>query len=211
MKYEALICDLDGTLVRSLPEHRYNVVCAALKDLGVIASKADIDMFWFETERDTIVIERFGVANEDFWPRYREHDKIDVRARFTKPYDDVEFLKEVRKKGIKTGIVTGAPSHILELEVNMLGKENFDSIISAHRLNGIIPKPDPQGLMGCLNDLKVSQTKAIYLGNGDEDIQTARNAGVFDILIDRGEYKFPNTNPSMIIKSLYELKDFLGI
>jgi len=30
----------------------------------------------------------------------------------------------------------------------------------------------------------------MYVGNADEDILTARNAGVFDVLIDRKEHEF---------------------
>jgi len=211
MTYKAVIFDLDGTLVHSLPEHRYSVVGNALKDLGKSASKEQIDMFWFETERDKIVVETFGVTNEDFWPAYRKHDKTEVRKKFTKTYDDIEFIKELKEKGIKVGIVTGAPIHIANLEIGMIGEEQFDAIVIAHRHNGFTPKPDPHGLNECLNLLEVNKEEAVYVGNGDEDVQTARNAGVFDILIDRGEYSFPNTKPSLTIKSLYDLKRFLEI
>lgn len=91
----------------------------------------------------------------------------------------------------------------------MLGEENFDYIIIAHTNTIIKPKPHPQGLEECLKGMKIQKDKAIYVGNADEDIQTAKNAQVFDVLLDRGEHKFPEINPSLKIYSLYELRKFL--
>ena len=115
---------------------------------------------------------------------------MDILAKFTEPYGDVNIVGQIKEKGIKIGIVTGAPSHIMDLEIGMLGEENFDAVVSAHTINGITPKPHPHGLEECLNLLDISKDKAMYVGNADEDILTARNAGVFDVLIDRKEHEF---------------------
>jgi len=211
MKYEAAIFDLDGTLVHSLPEYRYTVVGAVLKELGVNSHEEDIDRFWFEAGRDDIVTDNFGLSLDDFWSTYRKHDTTELRKRLTRVYDDVDFIQELKKSGYKTGIVTGAPLHIAKLEIGMLGREHYDAIVVAHRSNGFTPKPNPQGLEECLNLLDVTKDKAIYVGNADEDILTARNAQVFDVLIDRKEHEFPEINPSLVISSLYELRSFLGI
>lgn len=117
--------------------------------------------------------------------------------------------KLLKNQGYKTGIVTGAPLHIAELEINMLDRKNFDAIVVAHILNGYTPKPHPQGLEKCLNFLESSKQRSVYIGNADEEILTARNAGVFDTLIDRGEHEFPEIKPSLTICSLYDLVRFL--
>ncbi|MEK6945560.1 MAG: HAD family hydrolase [Nanoarchaeota archaeon] len=210
MKYKAAIFDLDGTLIHSEPEFRYTVVGKILDDLGVKYSKEDIDRFWFETNRDEIVTKDFGLTIDAFWGPFKKYDTVELRRKFAKTYDDVGFIGDLQRAGCKTGIVTGAPLHIAEMEIGMIGEENFDAIVVAHRMNGFTPKPHPQGLEECLSLLGVNKNEAVYVGNGDEDIQTARNAGVFDILIDRGEYTFHNTKPSLTISSLYELKEFLG-
>jgi phosphoglycolate phosphatase-like HAD superfamily hydrolase len=58
--------------------------------------------------------------------------------------------------------------------------------------------------------LRVKNTEAIYIGNGEEDIKTAKNANVLDVLLIRGEYEFQNVNPSIKINSLYDLREILG-
>lgn len=205
-KFESFIFDLDGTLVGSSPEHRYILVGRVLEDLGVYPRSDLIDSFWFEARRDELVTKMFGLSLEAFWSTYKKYDTIELRERFTKPYNDISVIKELRRNGHKTGIVTGAPLHIANLEINMIGRENFDSIIIAHRSNGFIPKPNPQGLEECLRQLNTQKNKAVYVGNADEDIEMAKRAEVFDILLDRREHKFPDVAPSLTISSLYELR-----
>ena len=211
MKYKACIFDLDGTLVHSSPEHRYLVVGKTLKKLGTETSREDIDRFWFEARRDEIIEEIFKVNKEQFWSLFRKYDDPKIRLNFTKAYSDVEVIKEIRSAGMKTGILTGAPIHIANLEIGLLGKENFDVILSTHDSEEIKPKPDPSGLIKCLNFLNVRKGDSLYVGNSDEDILAAQSAGIYDILLDRKEHEFPEVNPSLKINSLYELRDFLGI
>src|SRR3989338_4086879 len=109
MKYESVIFDLDGTLVHSLPEHRYTLVGKVLREFGVKGTDEDIDRFWFEGCRDKIVTDSFGVPLENFWHVYKKYDTIGLREKLTKPYTDVDFIQEIKKAGLKVGIVTGAP------------------------------------------------------------------------------------------------------
>ncbi len=96
MNYEAIIFDLDGTLVYSLPEYRYTVVGKVLKELGKESSSKDIDRFWFEARRDDIVTNNFGLPIEEFWSTYRRFDTVELRKKLTKPYEDVEVIKKSR-------------------------------------------------------------------------------------------------------------------
>ncbi|MDD5191564.1 MAG: HAD family hydrolase [Candidatus Nanoarchaeia archaeon] len=208
-KYNAFIFDLDGTLVHTLPEYRYTIVGQTLRDLGVSPQNELIDRFWFEARRGDIVTDNWGLSLDTFWSLYRKYDTTELRKKLTKVYDDVSYVQELKKAGFKTGIVTGAPLHIAELEIDMLGKENFDAIVVAHRVNGFKPKPHPHGLEECLGLLKSQKEGAVYIGNADEDVETAKNAKVFDVLLDRGEHKFPTINPSLTIHSLYELRQLI--
>ncbi len=211
MKYRAVLFDLDGTLVHTAPEHRYQLVGQTLKDLGRVGiPNSDIDKFWFRGQRNTIIRQNFGLEPELFWKTYMEHDTVELRRQFTKPYSDVGFIRELRQRGYKIGIVTGAPGYIAELEIGMLGDKNFDAIILAQMSNGLKPKPHPQGLEKCLKLLGVDKTEAIYVGNADEDVLGAQNAHVFDVLLSRGECEFPDLTPSLRINSLYELRPLLG-
>ena len=210
--YKGFVFDLDGTLVHTKPEYRQRVVIATLESLGISGvAQRDIDTFWFRTGRDEIVRRDFGVQPGIFWRAFRRYDSIELRRRFTIPYPDTDIIPELRRKGYKMGVVTGAPPQIAELEIAMLGAENFDAVIIAGRSNGTKPKPHPEGLQKCLGLLGLKNTEAPFIGNSDEDILAARNAKMKEILVERGEYDFSYIvpAPSTIIKSLYELRSLL--
>ena len=211
MIYKAVIFDLDGTLVHTMPEYRYKIVGQTLKDFGIKAYNEDIDSFWFESGRNKIIKNSFGIDPKLFWRRYHHYDDPELRKRLSRAYEDVDFIHELRMHGIKTGIVTGAPVRVASLEIDIIGKENFDGIVFARQSNGIRPKPDPHGIEECLNHLTVQKDETVYVGNSDEDLMTAKNAQVFDVLLFRGEHKFPETQSSLTIYSLYELRELLGL
>ena len=158
MKFKAVIFDLDGTLVHTLPEYRYEVVGKTLKNLGRTATQEDIDRFWFITERDELIEQKWQLPYGDFWKEYQRHDNTELRRKLTKPYEDTSYLNELKKKGYRLGIVTGAPVHIASLEIGMLGEDKFDAIVIAHKLNGRQPKPHPSGLNECLGLLDINNT-----------------------------------------------------
>ncbi len=160
MAYKAVVFDLDGTLVHTMPEYRYKIVGQTLKELGTSSSKHYIDRFWFETRRDDIIKEHFEVDVDLFWKTFRQCDTIDLRKQLTRVYDDVGFVKELKQKGYKVGIVTGAPLHIMSLEVDMIGEEYFDAVVRAQLSSGIKPKPDPHGIEECLSILGVKKALA---------------------------------------------------
>lgn len=209
MEYKAVIFDLDGTLIHTRPEYRYNLLSWIFKDLGVKSTNNYIDKFWFETERNEIIKRCFGLDPKLFWERYRIYETVELRRKFVKLYDDVDFIKELRQNGFKIGVLSGTPQHIADFEIGLLGKKNFDIIITTH--NGIKIKPHPEGLEKCLNVLGIRRNEAIFVGNGKEDIIAAKNAQVFDVLLKRGEYEFTDIQPSLTINSLYELRELLKI
>jgi phosphoglycolate phosphatase-like HAD superfamily hydrolase len=209
MKYKAIIFDLDGTLVHTLSEYRYMVVGKTLKEFGQNATEKNIDRFWFEGDRDTIIKEIFHVEPKKFWHAFRTHDNNIIRTQHTKPYEDIKAIHELKAKGFLIGIVTGAPTHIAELEINLIGKERFDCIICAHEDNGYKIKPDPHGIIECMKKLGVNNNEAVYVGNADEDVEAARNAKVLDVLIDRDEHDIKHIKPRFKIKSLHELHNIL--
>lgn len=207
MKYKAIIFDVDGTLVYTPPEYRYKLVGEVLKEFGITASEKSIDRFWFEGDRDNIIKTCFSLEPEIFWEVLKKQELSELRRQSTKVYDDVGFISELRQRGYKTGIVTGAPPYVVAINLDFVGKSNFDAVVLASGSNGIKPKPHPQGLEICLSLLGVQRNEAVYIGNADEDIRAAKNAQVFDILLLRGEHKFPDINPSLTVHSLYDLRD----
>ncbi|OGJ19989.1 hypothetical protein A3K73_03455 [Candidatus Pacearchaeota archaeon RBG_13_36_9] len=206
MKIEAAIFDLDGTLVHTKPAYRYLVVGNTLKTFGITTLNKIIDDFWFEGEKDRkkIITDLWHLdPQSQFWPAYRVYDTSDLREQHTEAYNDVGILFLLKERGIKTGIVTSAPSHIITLELSLLN-HRFDAVVRAQ--DGVKQKPDSDGLMQCMDNLGVSPDRTYYVGNNKEDMEMARNARVCGIRIDREEYNYGKIEADLTIDSLEELR-----
>lgn len=209
MEAAAVLFDLDGTLVRTLPELRYGIAGKTLAALGCAAANGAIDRFWFGTNRDRFIQEVFGVEPEAFWQEFRRHDTPQTRARYTTPYADVGVLAFLRARGLRLGLVTGAPPHIAEYEIGLLGARVFDAVVIAQPSQGVAEKPAPDGLERCLELLEVGQQQALYVGNAEEDYLAGRNARLRTLIVDRGECPLTAIPASRIIPDLYAVQGLL--
>lgn len=208
---KAVIFDLDGTLVHTKPGYRYFIVGKALSEFGREVPNSQIDDFWFlsDKDRERIIREIWNLnPDKQFWPVYRGLDQIELRRQYTEPYDDVCILQVLRGRNIKTGIVSSAPAHIINLELEML-KHDFGSVVRAQPANQVMQKPHPEGLLKCICELRTEPSKTIYVGNSRGDMEMARNARVYGVLVERGEYDFGKIEADLTISSLEELKDLV--
>jgi HAD superfamily hydrolase (TIGR01549 family) len=210
MTYNAVIFDLDGTLVGTDIKYAIHVVGKTLATFGRTADDHSIKRFWYEARRNDIVSGVFGVDLEDFYSEFTRQRDREMRLALTKPYDDTHFLDALLAKGYKLGIVTGASVEVAELELDMIGSDKFDAIVLANGHNGIARKPDPHGINECMELLGVDNSTTVYVGNSDEDVLAAKAARVMDVMINRGEHDFPHVEPSARINVLPELQKILN-
>ena len=210
MNYKAIIFDLDGTLVHTPQDYVKTCLEKTLAELGSSAVLTDeiIKEFWFYTGRNKIVENVFNLDVGTFWKNYRKNDKPDLRKRVSRAYKDTKIIKELKKR-YRLGIVTGAEKAVAHAEMELMGSGIFNSLIIAKQSEGIEPKPNPEGVYLCLKELGVESSETIFVGNGGEDIEAAKTAGVFDILIDRGEHPYIGLSPKRKINSLGELQTCL--
>jgi len=203
----AVLFDLDGTLVDT-PRYNAFIVQKALVSLGKsLRCPHDVDLICYTNERDSIVKSVYNIEPQDFWDRLNELDLPEVRRPFVEVYRDTVVLKELRSRNYVLGIVTGSPKHIADVSVDVLGVNFFGAIVSANPNNGLSRKPSPEGLMVCMYHLGLQPSQCVYVGNGGEDVEAARNAGMLDIFLDRKQYDASKIVATHKISSLFELLD----
>jgi len=182
------------------------IVGSALITFNVRTTNQIIDDFWFlsDEDRDRIIKKIWRLDSDNqFWPAFRAQDTSDSREHCVEAYNDTSILSLLEERGIKTGIVTSAPSHIIDLELSLLN-HNFDAVVRAQ--DGVKQKPDPDGLMKCIGKLGVNSDKTFYVGNSIDDMKMAGNAKVRGIFLDRGEYNFRKVEAYLTIGSLEALR-----
>lgn len=197
---KAFIFNLDNTLIKTNECYMEQVVKETLLGLGLDYKQGYGVLFWCGSNRDEIIKNNFGASINEFYQLFGELDKPKTRVSNCSVYEDVNVLKKIQQL-YHTAIVTGAPSFISELEIALLDGLEFNCIINANPLDRCKAKPDPEGLIKCLDYLRVKPSEAVYVGDLEEDVIAAQRAGVFDVHLERRKTRMSVT-PTMIIPNL---------
>ena len=100
MNYKLILFDLDGTLVKTEPDHISHIVNQSLVDMGFPKlSDEQVLKFWFSVDMDGFISQI--VEDIDlFWKTFRTYDTVEARISNAKVYDDVGVLDDIKEKGI---------------------------------------------------------------------------------------------------------------
>ncbi len=182
LRYDAVIFDLDGTLLDTLDD-LMNAANYALEQMGYpTRSRKEIEAFVGNGVAK--LMERAvppGTSPTDtakaldvFKPYYARHSK-DVTA----PYPGVlETLHALRAKGCKLAVV----SNKFDAAVKALAQDYFpglmDMAAGENEAGGVPKKPDPTMVLQTIAALGSTPDRAVYVGDSDVDLQTAKNSGL---------------------------------
>ena len=180
MKYQAVIFDLDGTLLDTLEDLRCSVN-HALRRYGLPErSLEEIRTFVGNGVRNLMTKAVPGVTEalgfDAIFEEFKSHYAVHWRD-FTRPYDGaVELVRELHRRGLKLAVV----SNKTDAEVKGLCKEFFGENIMVVRgeVPGVPRKPAPDGVLLALESLGLERSQALYVGDSEVDMRTARNAEV---------------------------------
>jgi pyrophosphatase PpaX len=174
-KIEAVIWDVDGTLIstKKLYPEAYRRALAPYvgRDL------TDAELFKIASHSELRFLQRhagehYAASLKDFQRHYAELHA----SHFGGIYDGVlETLAELRRRGIRMGIVTGKSRSSYEASVAYADIGPFDVLVMDDDVDQ--PKPHPQGILAALNELSVVAAAAIYVGDSITDLEAAEAAG----------------------------------
>lgn len=188
MKYKLVIFDMDGTILDTLEDLK-DCTNHALEQNGFpVRTLQEVRNFVGNGIRK--LVERAVPAGtgpgqidrvfSDFQVYYKLHctDK-------TKPYAGIaELLCTLRRQGIKTAVV----SNKIDFAVQDLILRYFDGLfdMAVGDRAGMARKPAPDSVYAVLEGLHIDKAAAVYVGDSDVDIDTARNAGLDSIIVTWG-------------------------
>lgn len=210
---KAVIFDLDGTLLNTLEDLK-DSTNAALKEQG-LAERTLEEVRQFVGNGIHKLIERAvpeGVSDEtveQVFQKFRSYYMKHCQDK-TCAYPGIqELLLELKRRGIVMAIV----SNKADAAVKELAKEYFPEIsVAIGEREGIARKPAPDSVYEALRILGVSKEAALYVGDSDVDIATAKNAEVPCVAVTWGfreEELLRSLNPAFIIQQPEELLDLL--
>lgn len=185
MNCNTVIFDLDGTLLDTL-EDLADSVNYALNDRGhALRKNEEVRQFVGngvgQLMKRALPIDTSKEEIDCCLEVFRKHYTSNMNNK-TRPYKGIlELLEELAKKNVKMAIV----SNKFDLAVKALCKEMFSQFISEESAigekEGIRKKPAPDSAFEALRILSRKPSDAIYVGDSDVDIETAKNAGIFSV------------------------------
>lgn len=201
MKYDTYIFDLDGTLLDTLCDLA-NSVNYALRQHHMPEHSLD-DIRRFVGNGVRLLMERAvpdGASNPQFdaaFTTFRQH-YIQHSLDTTRPYDGIpELIRELHNRGCRMAVVSNKMMAATQELVHHFFPE-IPVAIGEHEAEGIRKKPAPDTVFVALRQLgyplpenpesqdnpenlgKLSAGggPAVYVGDSDVDLATARNAGL---------------------------------
>ncbi|MBE7068265.1 MAG: HAD family hydrolase [Clostridiales bacterium] len=178
--YKAVVFDLDGTLLDTLDDLT-DAVNYALNEYGLpLRTRAEVCSFVGNgiARLIALAVGDCDVDKEGVLSVFRAYYKIHCKDK-TKPYEDIlPLLKELKNRGIQTAVL----SNKADFAVQPLVEEYFhgwiDMAQGENEAEGIMRKPNPNGLLQILKTLGCLKSEAVYVGDSDVDIKTAQNAQI---------------------------------
>lgn len=191
MKYELVIFDMDGTTLNTMGDIGQSIN-HVLEENGY-SRRSD------EEVRQSI---GGGVGNlvrksvpegtsEETYQKILKGFKAYYTAHIndlTAPYPGIkELLQNLKVAGIRLA----TNSNKVDSAVNLLAKAHFGDLfeISLGERPEIPKKPSPAGALHIMKALNISPEKTLYVGDGDADIITAKNAGCHSAWVSWGYRK----------------------
>lgn len=182
-RLEAIIFDVDGTLVDSLEGYRE----AALRAAGHLRERISRDAvraalnrnesFWDRIlagtpEHSPARVQELRAATLGHWPGVlEEHVRCFPGLEAT--------LRQLRDLGLRLGICTGSRGESFRPLERLKLLELFDVVVTAADVRE--RKPHPEGLLRCLEVLEVGPEAAAYVGDSMLDMAAGRAAGMLAI------------------------------
>jgi beta-phosphoglucomutase-like phosphatase (HAD superfamily) len=213
---KALIFDLDGTLIDTIPFY-FSIVDAVMERLQMspvsreaIAEAAKDGKFEWgrilpyttETPLEELTARATAIVREVAPSLSREEIAIFTGV--------ASLLKAIARQGVKMGIATSTPRIHLNRKVLALKKAGLDGLFHTVIAADDVPlsKPAPDPLLVCAAKMGVAAADCLYIGDMRLDIRAGRAAGMTTVGVLTGFDDYPSlesANPHLIVESVTAL------
>lgn len=188
MKYDVVIFDMDGTILNTLEDLAAGLNHALERNGLPRRTREEVRRFVGNGIRKLVergvpagtAVSVVDKVQASFTEYYRVHC-----ADTTRPYDGIpELIRTLRQKGCRIAVVSNKPDY----GVQELCKKYFNGLFdfAVGEREGIRKKPAPDSVNEVLKKVACPPEKAVYVGDSEVDVETARSAGVACVCVDWG-------------------------
>ena len=182
MKFNTFIFDLDGTLLNTLTDLTISVNYALRTNN--LPERTTEEVRHFVGNGVRLLMERavpqgeknplFENAFAAFRTHYMEHSLDNTR-----PYSGIpQLLKTLKDNDCHLAVVSNKMMAATQGLCHHFFSDTISIAIGEHEAEGIRKKPAPDTVLEALRQLGVVKDNAVYVGDSEVDVATARNSGL---------------------------------
>ena len=214
MRYEAVLYDMDGTVLNTLTDLasavNYTLRSFGQPEVSRQKVRASLGSGAALLLRRCLPEEVSQERLEEILRVYKPYYAANCNIK-TQPYDGIVSLMErLKERGIKQAIVSNKPDGA----VKELAGVFFPGLIeeAVGESETVKRKPDPAAVLAAAKLLGAVPEKCVYIGDSEEDVLTAKNAGMDGISVTwgfRDEAQLINAGARQLAHSVEELEKIL--
>lgn len=178
MRYKAILFDMDGTLLDTLTDMADAVNHILSVHGWPLRTTEEVRAFVGNGARR--LMERavptevtgsdFEAVLTEYRDWYQSHNCV-----ATAPYPGIPaLLRTLAAAGVRIAVVSNKP----DATTRALAEKFFPGVPALGQREDVPPKPDPTLVRRALAQLGVTAADAVYVGDSEVDVSTARNAGL---------------------------------
>ena len=181
-KTKCAVFDLDGTLLNTIKTINYYLNLALGKNgLGSISEEKCMS---FVGDGAVKLVQRaltsLDVNDDEAFSRvFADYNAAyDADPYYlTEIYDGItDMLSDLRNKGISVCVLSNKPDFATKSAVSYFFGDLLSAVSGAR--DGVRLKPYPDSLLSMISTLGFTPAETVYIGDSQQDILTAKNAGV---------------------------------
>lgn len=184
MSIKAAIFDLDGTLLNTL-EDLCDSTNAALAQYGYPTRTIDEVRRFVGNGVKLLMLRALGIEKpednaefEDVFAAFRAH-YAEHSNDHTRPYDGVmELMQHLQDAGIEMAIVSNKLDPAVKQLNELYFRQYITVAIGENEAAGVKKKPAPDTVYTALRELGIAAEDAVYIGDSEVDLATAKNSGL---------------------------------
>ena len=177
---KAVLFDLDGTLLDTIEDladslnhilTQYDLPVHTVAEVQQLVGNGIPKLLERAVLPDTPK-EQIGEMYRQFLAYYQTHCRIK-----TKPYAGIpELVDALKHRGFQLGVISNKADPATQELISHFFGDRFDFVLGATESRKL--KPDPAMVAAAVKALSLVPGEAIYVGDSQVDIETARNAGM---------------------------------
>lgn len=206
-----ILFDLDGTLIQST-----EIILDVFKLILKRYFDKEVDQKTLTSFLGRTLWQTFGDYTDDenlineIVIDYRKESEALITKQLKSYPNALETIKYFKDNGILVGVVTSKINHVAMSHLKLVGlDQEIDHLVGYDDVTS--HKPNPEPLLKALEYFNVEAKDAIYVGDHENDMKAAKNAG-----IERCAVTYSNRieemlaeQPEYVIDDLSNLKDLI--